>query len=421
MKILFIFILIIGSIYFLIKKRHIDVFTIAFFSGVIYFSPGIVGEIILPYKVGTEIIIGRTYLAMSTVLISFIIFSMIFDCLGIKYKRPNLQKEKKLSLLYFTITLLLFLIMLFKGGKSLFSDNKAEIAANHNRFRMLYQFSSAFGLVYFIAIKKKIYASFFIFYALFNNYIGNRSHTAMAIIAIILILNIHKKESFFLRNKVKILKILILGAFIFITKGISGTIRAGNLELLKRKITSLEFYKLMFLNGEPNAIQLILNTTIRESFYMGTDIIKSYLTPLIPFFNEVLGQAPKVYSYEFRSIYYPYVKYGMGSNIWGEAYSITGSMFSLIVFLIIYNILLMIFNYYLFNIKKIYFKCLIAFNISYFTFYINRHNFSYQIITQKRILIVPIFVYLIYVTFFKKRRSHDKNRFFGTKVSYKSK
>jgi len=81
MIILFYTVMLSGAGYFLYKKRVFDVFSIAFFSCVIYFAPGFFG--VSRYFVAGRWIesdlIPETYLVMVTVVVLFLFFTAVYD------------------------------------------------------------------------------------------------------------------------------------------------------------------------------------------------------------------------------------------------------------------------------------------------------------------------------------------------------
>ena len=75
MNIVFSIIALIGVLYFLVKKRQFDFFSLAFFSSLVYFLPGFFG--IVQHQAGSGKypveIITETYLVMILVMSSIVV------------------------------------------------------------------------------------------------------------------------------------------------------------------------------------------------------------------------------------------------------------------------------------------------------------------------------------------------------------
>lgn len=139
MKFLFIFVVIIGAIYFLFKKRVPDFFTIAFFSAIVYFLPGFFGYVLFPPEYIKVKIENKTYIIFIIVLVSIILFAIISDYLISKDYKPigfdGTQFNVKILVI---ISVISFISMIATIGPTLFTSIKSQIMEELNRFYVLW-------------------------------------------------------------------------------------------------------------------------------------------------------------------------------------------------------------------------------------------------------------------------------------------
>jgi hypothetical protein len=391
------------------KYERINVYKIALFSSIVYFLPGFFGFVQLPYFAGTEKIRGEVYIIFILAILTFYIFSTLQGKKGnsLNVIRFN-SKDRLITQLLIIITFLVFFAMLMTMGSTLFSESKSDIAENHNRWRMLFQYITAIGLVYSFTIKKKGVFLLFFAFSLFNLYTGNRSHTALAFIGLIYLQLLSLNKVKIIKYKKLLFSVLSIGSLFFIIKGVLGAIRAGLYDVVFKRLSDIEFYRNVIFTSEPFIVQNILNQVVIYDYKLGLQVYKPVLALLIPFYSELFGNV-ETFSSRYAKDFYSNVTYGMGSNIFAEAYSV-GGLGTVFIFIILYCIFLMFYEKMIYAVNSNFLRSGLALCIAYMTFFIHRNNLSYQLLIQKRILMITLGFYLISHIIFYVNRRHKKSK-----------
>ncbi|MCS0654820.1 O-antigen polysaccharide polymerase Wzy [Cytobacillus firmus] len=407
-KILFTIVALSLLIMALVKHERITVFKLALFSSLVYFLPGFFGYVQLPYFLGTEEIDAKVYIIYLLTLLTLYTFSTIFG----KQKGKSIKfgdyngKDHLITQLLVISTLFVFLAMLITMGSTLFSESKSDIAENHNRWRMLFQYITAIGLVYSFTIKKKSVFLLFLVLSFFNLYTGNRSHTALAFIGIIYLQLLSLNKVKIIKYKKLLLSVISIGSLFFIYKGISGALRAGLYDVVMNRLSDLNYYGSVVNRSEPFIVQNILNQVVENDYQIGLTVYKPVLSILIPLYSEVFGNVDTFSSLYARD-FYSNVNYGMGSNIFAEAYSAGGLGF-VFIFIVFYSFVLLFYEKIVFFIQDNFLRSGLALSIAYMVFYIHRNNLVYQLLIQKRIILITLSIYLIAHIIFYMSKRHKK-------------
>lgn len=391
MSILFFAVSFLGSIYFGFFKRRFDLFSLAFFSACIYFSPGFFGYTLYPNilyneKITQVPLIPETYLVMIVVLFSILFSGIVFDSFGFK-KRTAIIVDTSWSL-YFILLLVGFGLFasLVTSTSSLFSPDKNVVLSGLNRWYTIWTFSASLGAVLSFAYKKWKLLFFFFILLLFDVFVGFRSIFAITMLSIILIWLSQKGESALIRDNIKLISYIILFAFfIFSYKYLYIFIKFGYWDLLLTRLSDPDFFVSLITHSEPFVTQAILNSVIENDFYIGMDHFAGLLNQF-----SIMPASFGLELYSFNSIFQPALFpnhiSGMANNIWAEMWS-GGGWLLLIVFIFIFNSFLFLGSYALLT-KDPSIISVVALMGSYWAFYIHRNDLGFQLTLEKRILLI---------------------------------
>jgi hypothetical protein len=403
MQVFFIFFNILGLIYFGLKKRCFDFYSLAFLSAIVYFMPGFFGYVIYPTINIREDkvvpIIEETYLVMIAVLIAILMGAFIYDQMFPKLKLTliKLKGSTYAPIIIISIALIGFMLTIITTGDVLFSPKKSLVMEALNRWQLVWSRGSALATVVCFAHKK--WRLFFIgfFLLAFNLYIGFRVSFAMAIIAnfTIWMFSQGKQQLLGKRNFTKYWRqtlIFVFSAYlIFFYKNIYIYIKAARWDLLFISIKEPDFYLKVITQSEPFITQTVLNEVISRDFTVGIDhIIKSIASQLLIYSGWL---NTKDFNELFQPQLFPYQQAGLAANIWAEMWS-GGGWFLLIIFIGVFTFILGIASFLL-RYENPTFRGGISLFFSYWAFYIHRNDIYNQLSFQKQIFLLWIFVIIL--------------------------
>ncbi|MDR9793249.1 hypothetical protein Q8A72_09715 [Aeribacillus pallidus] len=408
MKMVFIFLCLLGMFYFVIKKRHFDFFSIAFFSTLIYFMPGFFGYVLEPASNFYQPIITKTYFIMILVIIFIIITAILFDFMYVE-KKINLEITGINKSVYVIVFLALigFILSLITIGPQLFSPDKGVILENINRWQLLWVTSSIIGCIVSYLQKKKLLFVICLILLLIDMYVGFRVNLAITLIALLVIKFSKGNYRTVLIKKWKwILSGLLVSILFFIYKPIYRLVKIGDWGTIKHLLTDVNFYLYSLSKSEPFYVQTILNEINRLEYHIGLSHFQSIIYQFILFAPQ-LGAEIKSFNSIFQSQLFPSVTWGMANNIWAEMIS-SGGFPLLLFFLLIFCFFIYIGNYYFLSIDTPMVKGTLSIILTYFTFYIHRNELLYIVNLSKRIFIIVTIGALVSMMF--SQRKYYKNK-----------
>lgn len=400
MQLLYVIIFVIASLYFLLKKRNFDLYTVAFFSAIIYFLPGLYGYTLHPTFKYEMPLVNGTYQVMILIILVLFISTIIYDSLvqEKKLKKINIEGTEFTLNIILAIGFISFLIMLATTGDILFTPNKSMMMTELNRWHFIWTTATILGLVISFIDKKYIIFGIFLIFSLINIFIGFRSSTAIAFISIYTFWQYNKgKQRYLLQNKKGIFVGLLFALFFFSYKHLYIDIKSGEFDSAKEKIFNYKFYLESINNSEPFTTQSILNEVINNSFYVGMEHLSGIVYQILPS-SSAFGVETVVFNDLYQTQLFPYERYGLASNIWAEMISSGGAVL-LIVFSIIFSAMIVLGNLLL-NTKNSALLGLVLILSTYWVFYIHRNDVIYQITLEKRVFLVWIISYLIAYIFY---------------------
>lgn len=388
MGIIFYILCIVGFMYFFIRKRIFDFFSIAFISAIVYFMPGFYGYTFLPGWLKIELL-QETYIVMCLVISSIIVSALIFDNFSMHKKihvKFDFEKSNYIYLSIFIVTIISFIMMILTMGSSLFSADKKEMMVNINSWSKIWENAVCIGAVISFSEKKvKSFIFYFVMLA-FIIFIGDRTIPAISLISIMAMIFNSQGKQRILFSRFKLVFIsFVFAVFFFVYKYLYINIKLMMWTQVVEKITDPNFYIETIKFSEPFAIQTILNEVFRQDFYVGFDHFAGLFNQLIPFANK-LGASSTTFNSLFQKQLFPGVAYGMGSNIWAEMWS-AGGWGLLLIFILMFNLVLYLGNK-LFNGSFGSLRNLLVITLSFWSFYIHRSSLEYIINLNKRIFLL---------------------------------
>jgi hypothetical protein len=395
MQTLFCVISIFGIFYLLLAKRRFDWFAVAFFSACIYFLPGYFGY--TSYLTLTQWnetpISDEAYLIMILVNVAILLSTLVNDFFANGSIVDEVVETEKSNgyvvgaLLFLALTGLM--IMLMTTGSALFYVEKQDMMDELNRSHILFYTATMIGCT--MSFEQKKWRSFIIFCFLisFDFYLGFRTSLAITFISIFT-LWLSKQGSrrllfsYWRQGGAG----LVLAIFMFFYKQVAFAVKSGDLDLLKRLLfesSDIPIYRSMFINSEPFIIQEILNQVTIRHYTVGMEHLKGLMYQLILFAPQ-FGLETKSFNDLFQRDLFPEVDYGMANNIWAEMWS-SGGWPLLFMFVALFVLLLKCFAL-LTETRKSAQRAFVAVMASYWAFYVHRNDISYQVVLEKRVLLV---------------------------------
>lgn len=389
MQILFIFLAICSSSYFLLASRKFDYFSLAHFSAIIYFLPGFFGNA-LYYSNGiwTETVMQiEAYWIMIFVMLSIWLSAIIAEfspqLIRLKFVIP--AEDSVVSILMF-VTLASFIAQLAVAGRVVLMPEKEVVMESLGRWHILFYSAATLGLP--IAFLKRRYALAWIFLAFlgFDLFLGFRSALAISVIAtLVLMLYSGGRQRLLFASWKVILIFSIFGAFMFGYKMVAYAVKAGLWDAVWGYFGEENAFLFILTRSEPFLVQQTLNEVVAHNFKTGFDHIATALYQFLLLAPE-LGAENITFNEKFQPVLFPEVSYGLAANIWAQMWS-AGGWPLLVMFTLIFNLVLAIGNSTL-NARSLLVRAGFAPIFCYWAFYIHRNELTYALALEKRHLLL---------------------------------
>ncbi len=412
----FLIVTLVGFLYFLIKKRRFDFFSLAFFSAVVYFMPGLLGYVMEPKPSRSRYvgwvnrpvpILDETYAVMMAVLIGILLGVIVYD-LFIDKDRPftiNIPGIEYTYLVATTIAVVGFIVAIIRLGPALGSGDKAELLARFGHVYIFWSYGALIGMVLSYLRKKWLPFAVCMLLLFLTYYLTFIRYYFIIGLMIIFIIHLYNQGPQRLIRKWKYMALAIFfGYFSFIIHSLKIPLKTGNWDFIAHNnVFGLKYTLAIIGSSEPFWVQAQLNKVIKENFHVGLEHLTSIIySPL--FFTKELGI--KVYQFNefYQPKFYPFVDAGMANNIWAECWS-AGDWPFLLFFIGIYATVLII-GCLLMQVRNptLYGSVLIFF--CFWAFYIHRNSFLTQIPFHKRVFLFMLIFFagsVLYKAIFTKK------------------
>lgn len=390
MRYLFISTVLIGSVYFIFSKRRFDLFSLAFFSGVIYFLPGFWGYALYPGLTDDSVLtpiklLHESYAVMIYVVLAIFIGAFFFDALTVRPTRHTLSGTS-LSV-YFAVALALYglTMTVITTGSALLADDKSVVLASVNRWYIAWTVSASVGMIMAFAFGRWKIFILSLCLVLLDVYIGYRYTFSVSVLAIFTFWANKNAKLRLWDNKKFLLCVLLFSFFAFTYKFLYVSIKIGDWDLVTEKLLSTTTYAKAVMESEPFVIQAILNEVIDKDFRVGLDhffgLVYQFSVMMPDFGIEVTS-----FNDLFQPILFPNLKWGMANNIWAEMWS-SGGWSLLIIFIFLFLIFLSL-GSYLLKLEDPSLSAIAALLGSNWAFFIHRNDLGFQLTIERRILLI---------------------------------
>jgi hypothetical protein len=319
-----------GAVYFLTARRRVDLFSLAFLSSCIYFLPGFLGFTLVPTRdfapPAATVLDPTTYAVFCCVLASVLGSGILFARLAPLHAavRLRLPSARQVAIVSLCLGYVGFFAVL-THGRELMNLNKFVLIQSLDRWHSVLTTFATIGAV--AAAINRSWRILGIALPLFglDLFIGSRTTTAMAVMAVVLVwLSQRERSRMLLGERRLVLVALALAVVFFGWQQLFLPFKRGDLsDLLQRSIRP-ETYRVAVLNSEPFTIQAILNEVVRTGYTVDPEHLLEVTAVAVPFYTEFF-ESPRSFNAYFQPDLFPGVRLaGMANNFWAEGLAIGG-------------------------------------------------------------------------------------------------
>jgi len=389
MQLLFVFVAVGGLTYLLTANRRCDLFALAFAAACVYFMPGFFGAV--PDGVGFRNpvdIESETYAVMTTVLGAILIGAWLWDAHGSRELPDGPASEHRLAtLVAFGVATGGMFMTVWTGGEALYSAHKDDVLEASSRWLMLFSFSAALAAVLAYAQRQWLILGLAALQLLFTVYIGFRSYTAIALMAILLVhFQRQGTQRIVSRNLPAMLFVFGAGSMFIIYKCLYILVKMGDYGRVQELLTNPDFYLDAVIGSEPFTTQMVLNECLRTGFETDAGYIFVSVLAQLTLFSAELGFTNESFNDLFQPQLFPEVEYGLAANIWAQMLS-AGGWPLFLGFLAVFVWTLRLGSIWM-SASGVTTRSGVALVAAYWAFYIHRNDLGYELSLLKRVLIV---------------------------------
>jgi hypothetical protein len=394
--------------YFFFFKSKFDLFSISFLSLSVYFSPALFGKVLNPYNftfVNLNFKVYFVFIIIFSILLLFSIFSDLLIRRKIGPKNLVLSFDPVFYKICFYISLSSMFIFIFTYNKFLFSTNytKSQMLDNilGDRWHIIWIYTASIGFLYCLSKKirvSKLYFYGFLLMFLINLIIGHRSNVAFIFLTLITI-SLHNSNislyKLFLKKFSHFLILFFSGSLFLLYKFVYPVFKFNySYKLLNSDFIIDIFYKSIFFS-EPFLVQSTLNETIRFSIKSQAVSFEDFFVLFIPFSPEIFQINSNFSGYLNQTRIFPNLSWGTANNIWAFIFS-SYDWLGLFLFIVFFCTIIFFSNFLFLRLVG-FSKYFLTYNFVIFVFYINRNSLFTQLNFQKRVLLIFLLNYMLYV------------------------
>lgn len=408
MQIVFVVIAISGLCYYLLGKRQFDFFSLGFLSSCVYFLPGFYGFVQRPVgdyqePIPTDLH-DDMYIVMSIILGTVFLAGWVFSSTSTA-SPPKLERwfdllpGHPIMVVALIISFVAWFMCLLDLGWYFSILDKAELLGKLTRWKDLMAMGGTIAFVLAVLIRSRMGFILSIIILVFEMAFNTRTTAALAIIAVLMAVLATKPPSRILVTQWKtVLLSAVAVTCFFAWQQLFPLFQQGNWSGLQEAALSPESYVKSVENSEPFITQAILNEVIISGYTIPPEHFFTPLCAFVPFYNEIFGELLSFNDRFSPDLFPGMIVYGIANNPWAEAIS-GGSWFLLMVFLLGYVSALWIGSRCVRSTNAT-FASVSSIFFAYLAFYLHRNDLLFQIVLQKRILIV--FAFCAVIAFFLK-------------------
>lgn len=331
MQVLYIVLALSGACYFLVAKRRIDGFSVAYFSAAIYFLPALVGYTLSPTSPRSPIklpveIESEAIAIMAMVIVVITISAWLWDQWERGRPAPGwvLEDSRLATWVALGLGVLGVVVTAVESGPSVFTAEKSDVIELVGRGHLLWQMGATLGTVLAFTRSQRLASLAGWLMLALDMWIGFRYAFATTFIAIGL-LWLLRPDPFrlgFLRFRYWLV-MLAGGLFVVSYQNLKEPLRAGDWTEIGERVSNPLWYVNGILTSEPFTTQTVLNEIVRKDFRTGGDHIFAAASHLIVF-APAMGEEAVRFNGLYQPALFPLVDHGLANNIWAQMWSAGG-------------------------------------------------------------------------------------------------
>lgn len=403
--------IIINLIVFLFRTKKMNFLFIYFLSSIIYYIFAISGKLYILDVNGSiwgyDIDIKTNIVLIINMVLIFIATLIPEKNIVIKKKSKkkhiNLDLEKCSMSIFFIMCFILtiYTVITTNMFSSSGNFNKEKLMENTGTIVEYFKSIIMFSIVYIFIekdIQYKLSTKILLMGSLFVTFLlGHRSYIVIAIIAIGFNYyneKIAKNNKSLFRAIIKNYKIVLIAMLVifvtFMIKGVTAALFDHNFDLVKTRLTNLDYYINTFKISEPNTTTMNLDTILRNNYMLDKSSYTILITLFIPFISRIV---------KFESFTYMYQETLFGtsnraSTFLGEAYA-NGGFLLVGVIITLLLLLLKFIDIKFKNSNNNILKTFMLISGVDLSFYIHRNSMDYAFVRIRSYIYIVILIYII--------------------------
>jgi hypothetical protein len=376
----------IACVGFFAVRKKVDPLLVGLLASLIYFSPGLIGEISFSYgaPAGTyrSTIMPGSYIAMLIVLGSITFAAALFDRCNVPKNSTIHVNLPFLSHILAGLALVSLIISVSTVGKGYLCTEKTDVLARIDGWYYIAAYAAPLAFACGLAVRAWGVVVLSSFILLADIFVGFRAGVSVALISFGLLSGHWLRQG--VRKKIIFLFIVLsAGAGLFVIKQLAWNIKYAasvpcekltadawpavqhevnaentNVDAMPIHVRSEQFLRLAallteaktyvaaFRYAEPMVTQSILNEVVRSGFQTPPSYVLDHILSAVPggrtLFGIDVSQTP-TFNETFQKILFPLATFGMASNPWAQAYS-AGGYAMVGFFSLVYSVLLVVFT-----------------------------------------------------------------------------
>lgn len=328
MQVLLIIVVILGCGYFLGVHRRLDAFTVAFFSAVVYFLPGLVGYTLSPVSPRTPVKVPVTLEPEAiAIMVAVTAAILLGGCIWTAFERQAtapgwvLEDARLAPAVAAVLGILGVLLTAAESGSAAFTADKSVVVEAVGRGHLLWQMGAALAVVLGFTLRQRGIAVIGWLLLAGDLVIGFRYAFAATFIAVALLwLGTGGPQRLGKIRGRHWAAILLGGLFVISYQNLKEPLRAGDWPEIGERLSNPLWYGAGILTSEPFTTQTVLNEIVRADFRTGPEHLLGAGSHLI-LFSADLGGEPERFNEQYQPALFPLVDHGLANNIWAQMWS----------------------------------------------------------------------------------------------------
>ncbi|MEZ5473823.1 MAG: hypothetical protein R3E72_02335 [Steroidobacteraceae bacterium] len=382
-----------GSVYFATRTRRVDAYTVAWYGGILYFLPGVVGYTLSPVTPDSPIklpiaLVPEASVVMLAVLLALLVTGAIYDELVSRWpsKQPTMAGCEIAAEIALLLALLGLILTYIESGGAAFAADKRVVIEVVGRGHLLWQMGASVSAVLAFVHRRKRTGTLAWLLLLGDMLIGFRYAFALSMVAVALLWASRLGEVRLISLPKKyVVTVLAAGLLVISYQNLKEPVRNGDWSEIGRRISSPLWYGKGILTSEPFTTQTVLNEIVRRDFRTRTDHVQSAAQHFLLFSRE-LGAETDRFGDLYQPALFPRVDHGLGNNIWAQMWS-AGGWPLLGVFILLFATAMGL-GSRLLLIRDPTISALVALSIAYAGFYLHRNELLVEVGYLKQVFLV---------------------------------